>query len=109
MADLAFQYSSGGQYNAAVAAAAASAVLTGAGRLCKIVIMAQGSAVTDIYDNTAGSGTKIYTIPASGTTALPIGTVVDIQIPVANGIYVAGTTNTSGITVTYNKAGPNGN
>lgn len=107
MADLSTQQNNGGQYAAAVAAGASGAavVLTGAGRLCKVVVMTAGSAATDVYDNTAASGTKILTIPANPT----VGAVYDVQIPVATGIFPAGATNTSALTVTYNKAGVNGN
>lgn len=105
MADKSIQNSTGGQYASAHAAGAggAGAALSGGGRLCRVVVMAQGSAATDFYDNTAASGTKIFTIPASGTTPVSTGTVYDLQIPVATGIYVAGATNTSAVTVTYTK------
>ncbi len=110
MSDKVFAYSDGGKFTSAHAAGAsgAAAALTGAGRLCRVVVMAQGSADTDFYDNTAASGTKIFTIPASSTTAVATGIVYDLQIPVGTGIFVAGATNTSAVTVTYNKAGVNG-
>ena len=110
MSDLAKLESNGGQYALAVAAGTggAGAALTGGGRLCKVVVMSQGSVATDIYDNTAASGTKIFTVPASGTTAKETGTVYDLQIPVTTGIYVAGAANTSGLTVTYSKDKPYG-
>lgn len=106
MADKSAQGSNGGQYTAAVAAGAggAAVVLTGAGRLCKVIVMTAGSAATDIYDSLAASGTKILTIPATPT----VGTVYDVQIPVAVGIFPAGATNTSGLTVTYSGSGVNG-
>lgn len=107
MADNALQQSTGGQFRSAHAAGAggASAALTGRGRLCRVVVMTSGSAATDLYDNTAASGTKVATIPASPT----VGAVYDFQIPVDTGIFVAGATNTSGLTVTFNKGGVNGN
>lgn len=107
MADKTIQQNNGGQFAAAVAAGASGAavVLTGHGRLCKVIVMTSGSAATDIYDNTAASGTKILTIPASPT----VGAIYDVQIPVATGIFPAGTTNTSALTITYEKPGINGN
>jgi len=103
MADKAQQNSNGGQsyYAAAAGTGGAGIALTGGGRLCKVVVMSQGSAATDIYDNTAASGTKIFSLPASGTQTVYAGTIYDLQVPVANGLYVAGTTNTSALTVTY--------
>ena len=105
MADYAVANTNGGQgyYAAAAGTGGAGIALTGGGRLNKVVVMAQGSAATDVYDNTAASGTKIFTVPASGTTAKETGTVYDLQIPVATGIYVAGAANTSALTVTYTK------
>ena len=106
MADKITQTSNGGQYAAAVAAGASGAavVLTGAGRLCKVIVMTSGSAATDIYDNTAASGTKVLTIPANPT----VGAIYDAQLPVTTGIFPAGTTNTSALTITYDKDGVNG-
>lgn len=106
MADRVIQQTTGGQYASAHAAGAsgAAAALSSAGRLCRVIVVTSGSAATDIYDNTAASGTKIATIPANPT----IGVVYDLQIPVTTGIYVAGATNTSALTVTFNKLGPNG-
>lgn len=100
-----FLYSEGGQYTSAHAAGSggASAALTGKGMLAQVVVLAQGSAVTDIYDNTAASGTKLFSVPASGTTAVAIGTVYTVQMPVATGIYVGGTTNTSQLLICYSK------
>lgn len=108
--DKALPWSEGGQYTSTRAAGASGAgtVLTGAGRMCKIVMLAQGSAATDIYDNTAASGKKIFSLPASGTTAVAAGTVFNVQVPVANGIYYAGATNTSQVLISYSKTGAYG-
>lgn len=103
--DLAMVQTNGGQYAQAVAAATATAVLSGAGRLCKVIVVTSGSAAITLYDNTAASGTVACIIPANPT----VGAVYDVQIPVTTGIYAGGTTNTSALTVTYNKAGVNGN
>jgi len=93
----------------AAGAGGASAASAGSGRLCRICVMAQGTVVTNIYDNaSAASGTKIWTIPASGTTAVASGTMFDVQVPVANGIFVGGAANTSECLVTYATDAPFG-
>lgn len=102
MADHSANISSGGQYASAHAAGAggASAASAVPGRLCKIVVTTLGTAATSIYDNaSAASGTAVFVVPASPA----VGTVYDAQMPVANGIFVGGTTNTSGLVVSYNK------
>lgn len=95
----------GGKYAANVAAATATTVLTGPGRICRIVVLTSGTAATVIYDNTAVSGTNIlHTIPANPT----VGFVYDVDMPVNTGISL-GATNTSGVRISYNQAGgPNG-
>lgn len=111
MADRILQNSNGGQFCAAVSAGTpgAGAVLTGAGRLCKVIMTAQGSASMGFYDAASATGTPIFVIPASGTATVTAGTVYDLQIPVTTGIYAGGAANTSQVTVTYSKDGQNGN
>lgn len=97
----------GGQHTSyhAAGASGAAAALAAPGRLCRVVVLAAGTAATNIYDNaSAASGTKLYTLPASPT----VGTIYDLQFPAANGIYVGGATNTSSILVTYTKNTPYG-
>lgn len=110
MADKTLQQNNGGQYASTHVAGASGAgsALTGAGRLCKLIVISQGSAATSIYDATSATGTPIFTLPASGTTAVATGVVYDLQIPVATGIYVGGASNTSAVTITYAKDGVNG-
>jgi hypothetical protein len=48
-----------------IAAAATTVVKTGAGTLERIVINTTAASTITVYDNTAGSGTKIATIAAS--------------------------------------------
>jgi len=103
--DKVLQYTNGGAYAANAAAATATTILTGPGRICRIVVLTSGTAETVIYDNTAVSGTNIlHRIPADPT----VGTVYDVDMPVNTGITL-GATNTSGVRISYNQAGgPNG-
>ncbi len=97
----------GGQFNSkhAAGSSGAGAALATPGRLCKISVITSGSAATLIYDNaSAASGTLLYSVKANPT----VGTVIDLNLPCANGIYVAGATNTSALCVTYNKSGAYG-
>jgi len=102
-----FMQNDGGQYTSYHAAGApgAGASYTGPGRLCRIVVLAQGSVVTSIYDAASATGQVIWRIPASGTTAVAQGTVFNVQCPVTTGIYVGGATNTSECVVLYAKNG----
>lgn len=98
---------SGGQYTSYHAAGASGAGAASAkpGRLCKLSVLSSGSAATVIYDNaSAASGTKLFTLAANPT----VGVMYDIQMPVSAGIYVAGDTNTSALTLSYNSDGPHG-
>jgi len=106
MADKVIQNATGGQYASTHVAGASGAAIayTGGGRLCKVHVRSSGSAATDVYDALSATGTPIFTVPANPT----IGNTYDVQIPVATGIYVYGTTNTSALTVTFNKDGSNG-
>lgn len=68
------------------------------GQLVRVVVLAAGTAPTQIFDNaTAGSGKLIATIPASPT----VGAVYPLAIPVVNGITVKGVANTSGLLVIF--------
>jgi hypothetical protein len=107
MADLSNQSTSAGQFTSAHAAGAGGAGASSAvpGRLCRITVQTLGTVATVIYDNaSAASGTALFTVPASPA----VGTIYDVQMPAANGIYVGGATNTSGITVSYTKDTPYG-
>ena len=106
MPDLSQQTSTAGQYTSAHAAGAGGAAiaLTGPGRLCRITVQTLGTAATVIYDNTSAAGTALFTVPASPA----VGTIYDVQMPAAIGIFVGGATNTSGITLSYTKDTPYG-
>jgi len=73
--------------NTTVSLTATGAVKASAGRLLKIVITtAMSAAATTIYDNaSAASGTILFVIPASATA----GSVYDVNLPAANGIYAS--------------------
>lgn len=103
--------SDGGQYSSTHAAGAsgAGAALAEPGVLCTLTVLSQGSAATIIYDSaSAASGTALFSVPASGTTSVAAGTVYNLQMPCASGIYVGGATNTSQVVVSYLKNTPSG-
>lgn len=68
------------------AAAAAAAVFTRVGRLCKVQVLATGTAAVNFYDNNAASGTIVGRIPANAAE----GTIYDFNIPCDTGLF-AGT------------------
>lgn len=73
---------------------ASGLIKTGAGRCCRILGVS-GTGTLDVYDNTAGSGTKIYS-----KAAMVVGDSLTIDCPVVTGLYVAlGATTT--VTVVY--------
>lgn len=73
-------------------------VKASAGRLCKVLVTTVGTAAVLIYDNaTTNSGTIIGSIAASAA----VGTVVDFQMPAANGITVAGSATLPALTISY--------
>lgn len=63
-------------------AATTTVVKSGAGRLARIIVVAGTGAVT-AYDNTAGSGTILWT-----KTTVAVGDIYEIDIPAATGITV---------------------
>ena len=94
---------SGGTVTAAVAAGtnADTPIKASAGRLCRIAITAAAGTTTGttaIYDNASGhTGTILVVVP--NNTA--VGTVIDVQMPAANGITVNGGANSPGMTISY--------
>ncbi len=95
--------SPGGASTTAIAASTASntVVKAAAGRLCRISVTAAAgttSGNTPIYDNASGaSGTILVVVPNSTT----VGTVLDVQLPAANGITVNGGANSPAMTISY--------
>lgn len=106
MADKAQIGSVGGQYATVCAANTAVAVSNSPGRICKLFFLTNFSntVATTIYDNTAAGGTGVYITLANSATSSQI----DLQIPVANGIYWGGGTNTPPVVITYTKDGAYG-
>ena len=63
-------------------AATTTTVKTGAGRLARIIVVAGTGAVT-AYDNTAASGTVIWT-----KTTVAVGDIYELDFPATTGITV---------------------
>ncbi|QBD76178.1 hypothetical protein EPA93_09215 [Ktedonosporobacter rubrisoli] len=92
--------SNGGRATIAIAAGMATdtVVKAAAGRLCRVLVTAAGTALLIIYDNASGhTGTIIGILPANPA----VGAVFDFQLPAINGITVAGNASNPGITVSY--------
>lgn len=103
MSDLSLPYTRGGQYSGQFTSGnVETTIYTGAGRLCKILVITAGTAVTSFYDGTQSTGgTLIYATITNDVT----GTIKEVDIPITTGIVVKGTTGSMGCAVTYNKAG----
>lgn len=101
MADLSVPQGLGGQYGGQFTGGNVETLIyTGGGRLCRINIITAGTAVVSFYDGTQSTGgTLIYTTITNDAT----GTIKDVQIPIATGIVVKGTTGSAGVYVGYNK------
>lgn len=86
---------------AVVAAGAGTTVIkAGPGRLGRVIVTgAVPTGALTFYDNaSAGSGTVLAVIPASGVTS---GQAFDIQMPAANGITAVGAAGSAAVTVSY--------
>jgi hypothetical protein len=79
-----------------IASATTTVVKSGAGVLKSIVINTTAAAAITIYDNTAGSGTKIATIAASPA----IGSVFEYCVAFNTGLTIV-TAGASDITVAF--------
>ncbi len=89
-----------GYRNAAIAAGASTTVVkTTKGRVAQVVVTSLGTTggTVTIYDNTAGSGTKLLVIPE----AQPIGTVYKVDMPATIGITVVNAANAPALTVSF--------
>lgn len=93
--------SHGGVKTAVLAAGAGTVVVKASpGRLCKVVVTAAGTATDNItiYDNaSAASGTVLAVIAGGGT----VGTVYDLQMPAANGIFASNVASGPAVTISY--------
>ena len=89
----------GGAITGTVAAGAQAAVVKGsAGRICRVLVTTAGTVATTIYDNAStNSGTVVGVIPAAAVA----GSVYDIQMPCANGIYAYAASGGAALTVSY--------
>ena len=105
-ADNQIQMGAGGQYAAAVTnGSSETLVYTGAGRLCRFSILTAGTASASVYDGTQStSGVLVFTTLTNDA----LGVIKDVQIPIATGIVVKGTTGSPGLCVQYNKNNVNG-
>lgn len=89
--------SSGGSNYQGVASAASQSVKASPGRLCKVFVITLGTGIATIYDNTAGSGTQLFVVPASA----PAGTVYDLQIVAKTGIFAVSAASGPVLNVTF--------
>lgn len=101
------QMNDGGQFTGVFAGGNTTSTLyTGSGRICRIIQTGVATAAYTVYDGTQATGGKLlYQSITNGA----IGTIVNLQVPVDNGIHIVGTTNSPVLCVSYNKAGSNGN
>lgn len=87
--------------NIAVAAGSGSTpivVKSGPGYLKKIIVTTTATAAMTFYDNaTAASGTALY---VTGTT-IAAGTIVDLDMPFANGLTVSQASGSAAVTLAY--------
>lgn len=94
--------SSGGISATAIAAAATNTVVkASAGRLCRALVTAAGTAALTFYDNATGGSTTgniIGFIPANAAA----GSVYDFQLVASTGIQAPGGANTPAVTVGFN-------
>lgn len=91
----------GGSSTVAIAAlkTANTVIKASAGRLCRVLVTAAGTATTvSVFDNaTTNSGTVIGIFPGTAS----VGTVYDFELPAANGITVGGLVTNPGLTVSF--------
>ena len=78
--------------------AATTVVKNIAGRCCRVIVLATGTGIATIYDNTAGSGQAVVQVPASA----PLGLFGEFQIPCKTGITVVSAASGPVLLVTYN-------
>lgn len=100
MADKSVPQNTGGQYTAGASTTAETAVYTGGGRVCKVVIVTAGTSTYQLYDGTQSTGGVLIFTDITNRT---VGQVVDLQVPVTTGIVYKGTTGSAGVLITYNK------
>jgi hypothetical protein len=77
-------FSNGGNAYNFVSGGTSGLILNRPGRLCRVYVLAAGSASTTFYDNTAASGTTLFVVPSTAAQ----GDIFDIQIPAQKAISV---------------------
>lgn len=93
----------GGKTTTAIASGTASntVVKASAGRLARISITSAAgttTGTTPIYDNaTTNSGTILVVVPNNQA----VGSIIDVNLPAANGITVGGVANSPGMTISF--------
>lgn len=76
---------------------ATTQLVTASLTLMRVIVQATGAGAIDIYDNTATTGTPIFSTPASP----PVGTIYELGIPVSKGIRVVCAAASPQLTVVY--------
>lgn len=88
----------GGLQTGTMAAATAGAIKASRGVCCTVLVTATGTAAVNLYDNAAAaSGTIVCAIPANAA----VGSIYQVNMPCALGIYVGGGANTPALTVSF--------
>lgn len=105
MADKSIPQNTGGQYALTASTTTETAIYTGGGRVCQVVILTAGTAANSLYDGTNSTTGKLIWTDITNRT---VGQVVSLQIPVDTGIVVKGTTGSGGVLVTFNKTDVSG-
>ncbi len=110
MADKSVPQNTGGQYNLpTVTSNTTGTVVTSAGgRLCQVAVITAGTSATSFYDASAVTAAASANLIWTDVTNRAVGSVVSLQIPVANGIVVSGAAGSAGYCVCYNSCGPFG-
>jgi len=108
VADKSFPFSVGGQITTTVASTGAADVVlvSGPGRMCKVIVTTGGTALLRFWDSATTSGdpaaAAVFTVAQTTTGSAP-GLALDAQVPFVNGLVVTRVANGPGVTVTYNK------
>jgi hypothetical protein len=105
VADKSIIQTSGGQYSVQVAAGTLvnTPAYIGGGRICRASITTLGSVDLQLWDSATTTGAAGATLVGNITGAAPVGTVIDLQIPVTTGILPLQITNTPGLALSYSK------
>jgi hypothetical protein len=72
-------------------------ILTGQGRLSKVIVQATGTGIVDFYDALTATGTPVASLPASAA----VGSTFNLDIPMFIGITVVVAPSGPQLTVVY--------